>query len=418
MRSIDVVPAPALPVAADGRHHLGDLAGEGFVFRLRFFAVHPHQVPGDLEVVADDAAVLLPHMRIVVAPVLEELLLDEGAVVVVREVLGDGVECVLQHPAVALLARGEIEVDQVGRRVVADRVPVLLGPVRAQRFAARVQRDRVEMGEISPQLLVQEEAVEQVDRHFRVLENPRIAGDAVGLDRTRQGVDLFVGRDGVEVVAELRREDLGLPVAGHVDGVIPVDDVFVEVVEAQVLAQIFGALFRRLQVAIVAGQHVGGGETVDQARDGVGFLAVIVLFLLPGDLDGGAVVVIVDFLAAELGEQVELAERPDLPHPPVRLLEVVFVRLAPEEHQVLRLEIEAAAFVVEGAVDEQETPRREHAAHLIATPLARLVQVVRNPGVCLLTELDGELPVIRCPDVEAVGVFVEIHHIAGDGVGE
>ena len=43
-----------------------------------------------------------------------------------------------------------------------------------------------------------------------VAQDPRVAGDAVGLDRAGQGIDLLVGRDGVEVVAELGGEDLAL----------------------------------------------------------------------------------------------------------------------------------------------------------------------------------------------------------------
>ena len=62
----------------------------------------------------------------------------------------------------------------------------------------------------------------------------------------------------------------------HVDRVIPVDDVMRAVGDPQVLTQILGAVFRCLQVAIVAGHHVRGGESVDQARDGVGFLAEVV----------------------------------------------------------------------------------------------------------------------------------------------
>ena len=54
--------------------------------------LHAHQVPGDLQVVPDDGAVLLPAPRLVRAPVLVELLLHERAVVVVGEVLGDRVD--------------------------------------------------------------------------------------------------------------------------------------------------------------------------------------------------------------------------------------------------------------------------------------------------------------------------------------
>ncbi len=84
----------------------------------------------------------------------------------------------------------------------------------------------------------------------------------------------------------------------------------------------------------------------------------------------------------------------------------------------MRYEVEAAIFVVEGPIDEQEPPWRQHAAHLVPAPLARLVQIVSYPGVGVGPKLDGELPAIRRLDKEAVGFFAVTHHIAGDGVGE
>lgn len=120
-----VVPAAALHVAADGRHDVADPARQFLVRRLGLQRVHPHQVPGDLEVVTDDGAVLLPAVLRVGRPVAMEALLDERAVLVVREAVRDGVEGVLQEVGVLLLAGRQVQVDQVGGRVVADRVPVL-----------------------------------------------------------------------------------------------------------------------------------------------------------------------------------------------------------------------------------------------------------------------------------------------------
>lgn len=51
--------------------------------------------------------------------------------------------------------------------------------------------------------LVQEVLFEQVHRHFGVPQDARIPGYPVGLDRPGKCVDLFVGGDGVEVIAEL-----------------------------------------------------------------------------------------------------------------------------------------------------------------------------------------------------------------------
>ena len=121
------------------------------------------------------------------------------------------------------------------------------------------------MGKITLLVFVQEETVEQIDGHLRVAQDSWVACDAVGLDGAGQGVNLFVGRDGVEVVAELGGEHLLLAVAMDVDAVVPVDNVFVGVEEAHVLAQVFGAFLGAFEVAVVAGQQVGAGEAVDEA---------------------------------------------------------------------------------------------------------------------------------------------------------
>src|SRR5438552_2642043 len=65
----DVIPTTALQIAADLRHYLADLPGELHVFILRPEAVHPHEIPRDLEIVPDDPAILLPHVSDVVRPV-------------------------------------------------------------------------------------------------------------------------------------------------------------------------------------------------------------------------------------------------------------------------------------------------------------------------------------------------------------
>ena len=413
-----VVPATTLGVTAHLRHHLGDLAREDFVFGLRLVAEHAHQVPRDLQIVADHATVLLPHVGAVMAPVLVELLLHEGAVVVVREMLGDGVEGVFEHLPVAFLAGGQEQVDQVGGSVVADRVPVLLATIGAERIAARIERDRIEVREITAELLVLEEAVEQIDRHLGILEDLRVAGNPVGLDRAGQRVDLLVGRDRVEIVAELGREDLGLAAAVAVDTVVPVHDVLVEIDETHVLAQVFGTLLGAFQITVVTGQHVGGGEAIHQPGDRVGLLAIVVHVLLAGDLDRGPVVVVIDRLIAELRAQIEVAQLANLAHPPVALLEREFIGLAAREHQVLRDEVVLTEIVVEDPVGLQITPRHQHVAHLVATPLARLVQVVGDPGIGIRPELDLELLAVRGLERELVGFLVKIDQVASNHVGK
>ena len=68
----------------------------------------------------------------IMGPVVEELLVHERAVAVIREVIADGVEGVLKECGVALLTRRQVEIDQISRCVVANGVPVLLGLVHTQ----------------------------------------------------------------------------------------------------------------------------------------------------------------------------------------------------------------------------------------------------------------------------------------------
>ena len=75
-------------------------------------------------------------------------------------------------------------------------------------FRTRVERPRVDVREVAALFAIDEELVEQVDRQSGVVEDLRVAGDAVRLDRAGERVDLLVGRDGVVVVAELRGEQL------------------------------------------------------------------------------------------------------------------------------------------------------------------------------------------------------------------
>ena len=93
--------------------------------RMRFQAI--------LRSLTDDRPVLLPAPGQVVAPVLVESLLHERAVLVVRESLLDDVGDRDEHVRVLVVARREPRVDEVRRDVVADRVPVLAGPVAAER---------------------------------------------------------------------------------------------------------------------------------------------------------------------------------------------------------------------------------------------------------------------------------------------
>ena len=90
------------------------------------------------------------------------------------------------------------------------------------------------------------EAIEEVDCEFGILEDAGIACDAIGLNRTSKRIDLLVGWNCIIVVAKLRSKDLRFAPAVDIDPVIPVNDVLVEIIEAHVLAQVFGAPFGAL----------------------------------------------------------------------------------------------------------------------------------------------------------------------------
>ena len=255
--------------------------------------VDAHQVPGDLQVVPDDRPVLLPAPGLVVAPVLVELLLHERAVVVVREVLLDGVGDRHEHVGVLVVAGGEPGVDQVGRRVVADRVPVLARPVAAEGVALAVERDRVDVREVAAVLGVVEEPLEELDRQVDVFLDPRVAGDPEHLGRAGQRVDLLVGRDRVVVVAELRGEDLLL--ARLVDrrwrGTSRTTPSLLSSMRrcSRRYSVPFSAASRKRSSPVI---RYALDEAVDEARDRVGLLAVA--DLVAGHVDADPVLAQVD----------------------------------------------------------------------------------------------------------------------------
>ena len=123
------------------------------------------------------------------------------------------------------------------------------------------------------------------------LQDARVAGDAVGLRRAGERVDLLVGRDRVVVVAELGGEDLLLasPPRRRCRGTSRRCPRRASTV-AHVLAQVLGALLGRLEEAVLAGQQVGRREAVDQPRDRVGLLARRSAACRPSSVDPRAVV--------------------------------------------------------------------------------------------------------------------------------
>ena len=378
--------------------------------------VDAHEVPGDLEVVADDRPVLLPAPGDVVAPVLVEPLLDERAVVVVREALLDRVGDRNQHVEVLVVAGRQPGVDQVRRDVVADRVPVLARPVAAQRVALAVERDRVEVRPVAAVLGVVEEPLEERDRRVDVGVDPLVAGDPEDLGRPDEGVDLLVGRDGLVVVAELRGEDLLLVRLVDLDGVIPVGHALARVVVPEVLAEVLDAGLGRHEEAILAGHVVGRRQAVDETRDRVGLLPVA--HLVAGHVDPDAVLAPVRLAVAELRLHVEVGHLPDLLDPPVRLLPHVVVGVGAREGQLLRLVDVRSGLRVEHPVGEHVPAGDEHVAHLGRGIDVRLAEIAHEERDGRVGQPDRELATVARLDDELVGVAVVVLDVAGDRVGE
>ena len=248
-----VVPAAALAIHAVLRHQLGDLGRHRTVALVGVEGADARQVPGDLQIVADDGPVLLPAPAPVRAPILVESLLHEDAVLVILEVLNDRVGTVGQHVGVLFRRGRQIQIDQIRRRMIADRIPILAGPVERQHLGTRIEPDRVDMAEIAPELWVVIKPREQRLGTASIGEDPRIAGDAVGLHRPGERVDLLISRYRIQIVAEAGRQDLALLCPLHIDGMVPIANVVGGIGGAEVLAKIVGAGFRRFEVALVAG---------------------------------------------------------------------------------------------------------------------------------------------------------------------
>ncbi len=249
------------------------------------------------------------------------------------------------------------------------------------------------MGEVTALVLVEVVAVEQVDRHFGVAQDARVAGDAVGLDRPGQGVNLLVGRDGVVVVAELRGENLALVAVLHVYGVVPVGDAFLLVDGPQVVAQVLRAPLCRLQVAVVASQLVGGGEAVDHAGYRVGFLAGA-LDLLPFQGQVGTILLKIDHAIRELGLEVKFTQRADLLNPPVLRLEPKLGVAAPDEDDVFDFKGELPVLGIEGAVGKDEAAGGQQRLHRGAGVRPGITQVAHHLGIGRVRQLNLELAAV------------------------
>jgi len=354
---------------------------------------------------------------VVRGPVGEEPLVDERAVVVVREVLGDRVEGPLQEVRVVGPAGGQVGVDEIRGCVVADRVPVLPRLVEPQRVRVRAQHDGVDVRVVAATLVVAEVVLEEADRPVDIAGDPPVTGHAEGLRRAGERVDLLVHRNGVVVVVELRGEQLLLGFPFDLDAVVPVHDVVVGVDRAHVVTQVLGTPFGDLQVLVLAGEHVRRRHAVHHPRDGVGLLDVAV-GLVAAEPDDGPVVPVVDQAGAELRPPVELRELVHLVGPPAGLLEVVPADVAPEKDQALGLVGVTAALRVEHAVGEQVPPGCEELADQSAGVGVRLTKVPHHLGGRITGQGHVESPAVCGLECEHTAAAVVFNDVARNRVHE
>ena len=413
-----VVPAGALFIHADCRHGRRDFPRHFHIFGFRFQAVHAHNVPRDLEVMPHDAARLLPHVIVVVRPIFEEFFLHERTVIIIWEIFGNCVKRIFQKIRIAFFAGRQIEVDQIRGRMVADGVPVLFPFIRAERVAARIERNRIEMREIAAFGFVQVKAFKQVNRHFGVFQNARIAGGAVGLNRPGQRVNLLIAGNRVEIVAKFRGKHFIFALAMHIHAMIPVHDFFIGIIEAHVFAQIFRPFFGGFQRGFVAGDHIGGRHPVNHAGNRVRFLTIVVFRFFAAEFDVRSVIIVINRLIfAKLRPQEEFGNAVNLLNPPILFFEGPFRFFAPDEHQKLRVKIEAVALRIKHPIHIQKASRRQHAAHLAAiAPLARLIQIVHNPAIRAFGEFYFIVAAIAGFQHKDIRAFVKMLHIARNRV--
>ena len=100
----NIIPACTLCIHANRRHDLSNLFGQVGILFTWSQVMNAHQVPGNLEVVTDNGTVLLPAPGGILAPILVIPFLHEGAMLVVREMLCDGIGSGDQEVSVLVLA--------------------------------------------------------------------------------------------------------------------------------------------------------------------------------------------------------------------------------------------------------------------------------------------------------------------------
>jgi DNA segregation ATPase FtsK/SpoIIIE-like protein len=104
-------------------------------------------------------------------------------IVLIVDELADLMITVGKEVEVLRLAGRQVKIDQVGRGMVADRVPVLARPVRTERIGPRVECHRVDVREVSTAVTVLIKPIEQQHGVFDVGQNLRITRGAERLCR-------------------------------------------------------------------------------------------------------------------------------------------------------------------------------------------------------------------------------------------
>src|SRR5262249_25450744 len=139
---------------------------------------------------------------------------------------------------------------------------------------------------------------------------------------------------------------------------------------------------------------------------------------LARQLDGCAVVGIVYRSQAELRLEVEVAERPDLPNPPIRALEDVFAGVAAHEYEELGFEDVSPTLRVEDPIGEQVAAGPEHLVHEGRAVDVGLAQVARHLSVGSRLQMDLELAIVGRPNPEGAPLVVHAGYVARDHIRE
>ncbi len=239
------------------------------------------------------------------------------------------------------------------------------------------------------------------------------------MGRAGQGVDLFVHRQRIVIVAELRSQELLLPFTGNLDTVVPVDKIFIVVVKTDMFPQVLGAQFGRLQETILAGEQVGRGKTIDQAGNGIGLLKVIP-FLAAAQMEKGAIFPVIDgFLGiTELPLEIAVGNGSDLSDPPIRLFMAVAADPVAGKNHRLDLDSLPIPLGIENTVGVNEILLLQQLPQPPGGVDILFVQILGDFGVGRWGEEEGVFTAGGGPQAKGTGGAVEAGDVAGNGIGK